>query len=188
MHTVEAVSEEAPARRRLDRILAADYGVGIGEMGLDDIRTRRDDCLAEREFLSYLRRLLQGRIEILRAEESRRADGLPVDERPVEERLAEIFAQETPQGSSRGELLSVELPEEEMTQARRRLERVMANSAFSDPGTMSDEGLEQVIAHLEIEEREVSDTRRKVMDLHDAFLEEFKARMHTRLEQQGLTG
>ena len=75
-----------------------------------------------------------------------------------------------------------------MTQARRRLERVMSDSAFSDPAAMSDEGLEQVIFHLEVEEREVSDTRRVVMDLHDAFREEFKERMRRQLQDQGLSG
>lgn len=188
MGTVSDTSEQNEGRRRLDRIQAEGYGDDVTALPIDDLRERREDCLAEREFLSYLRRLLQGRLEILRDEQERRASGAGPDERPIEERLAAIFAQETSQGSSRGEHLVVELPEAEMTNARRRLEVVMSEAAFSDPGAMSDDALASVISSLEAEEREVSDLRRIVMDLHDVFRDEFKVRMRAQVQEQGISG
>ena len=164
--------QETPKRRRLDRITAPGFGDDLESLPIEQVRERRDDCLAEREFLSYLRRLLQGRLEIMKAEQKARAEGGASETRPIEERLADIFAQETPQGRSRGEALKVELPEEEMMQARRRLERVLNDAAVSDPAALDDAQLAEAIATLELEEREVSDVRRTVLDLLDAFQDE----------------
>jgi hypothetical protein len=63
-----------------------------------------------------------------------------------------------------------------MNNARRRVERLMASSAFSDPETMDDETLARAIVALEEEEQGVSEVRRTVMDLHDLFQEEIKLR------------
>jgi hypothetical protein len=59
------MTDQNQGRRRIDRILAPGYGQDIGALDLEDVRARRDECLAEREYLSYLRRLLHGRLEIL---------------------------------------------------------------------------------------------------------------------------
>jgi len=183
-----SVSADDPKRRRLDRILEAGFGDGLEDLSIEEVRERRDDCLAEREFLSYLRRLLQGRLEILRDERAARTEGRSPDERPIEEKLAELFAQETPQGPGRGEALRVELPEEEMMLARRRVERILNTAAFSNPGALSDEDLASAIESLEAEERDVSDTRRTVLDLHDVLQDEVKRRYRDRLAAEGLRG
>lgn len=176
--TLDEDQAQGKGRRRIDRILADGYAEGMDDLGLDDVRARRDECLAEREYLSYLRRLLHGRLEILRAEVKARADGTEI---PLVDRLATILGTDTPLGPSRGEALRLGLPEEEMNNARRRVERLMASSAFSDPETMDDDTLASVIGGLEDEEHEVSRVRRTVMDLHDAFQEEIKRRYKERL-------
>jgi hypothetical protein len=107
-----------------------------------------------------------------------REDGTEI---PLVDRLAAILGTDTPIGPSRGEALRLGLPEEEMNNARRRVERLMASSAFSDPETMDDDTLARAIAALENEEHEVSGTRRVVMDLHDLFQEEIKRRYKDRL-------
>ena len=48
---------------------------GIKEMATDEVRRRRDESFAEREFQSYLRRQVQVRQDILVAERSRREAG-----------------------------------------------------------------------------------------------------------------
>ena len=179
--------EDQQGRRRVDRILAEGFGDDLAALSLAELHDRRDDCLNEREFLSYLRRLLQGRLEILRAEQQRRADGV-TDDRPIEQKLAEIFAQETPQAPGRGEALRVELPEEEMMLARRRIERVLNDSAFSDPASLNEDQVGAAILTLAKEEREVSDLRRTVMDLMDGFQDEVKRRYTDQMIAEGLRG
>jgi hypothetical protein len=174
-----SVAEENQGRRRLDRILKPDYLDDLAGKSMDDIRTSRDECLAEREFLSYLRRLLQGRLEILVDE--RRARKTGEEPAPLVERLASIFAAETPIGPGRGEPLRLGVPEEEMLQARRRVERLLDDSAISDPTSLSDEKLTQAIDKLQIEEREISDQRKVVMDCHDRLQDEVKRRYKEKL-------
>src|SRR5205085_12270333 len=128
------------------------------------------ECLAEREFLSYLRRLLQGRLEILLDERKARETG--EEPPPLVERLASIFAAETPTGPGRGEPLRLGIPEEEMNQARRRVERLLDDAAISDPTSLSDEALTVAIDKLQLEEREISDQRKVVMDSHDRLQDE----------------
>ncbi|HWR48122.1 MAG TPA: aerial mycelium formation protein, partial [Pseudonocardiaceae bacterium] len=62
-------------RRRIDRVLDPGYVAGLAELGLGEVRTRRDDAAQEETDLSYLRRLLHARIDIVRAEQRRRREG-----------------------------------------------------------------------------------------------------------------
>ena len=56
-------------RRRIDRVLGAGFSTGLGELGLAEVRARRDDAAQEETDLSYLRRLLHARIDLVRAEQ-----------------------------------------------------------------------------------------------------------------------
>src|SRR5207247_8913290 len=70
-----ALVEDHPVHRRIDRVRDPAFIVGLGDLSLDDLRDRRDECMAEREYLSLLRRLLQGRAEILQAKIERSDEG-----------------------------------------------------------------------------------------------------------------
>lgn len=165
-----------PANRRIDRIKSPGFVEGLPDLPLDELRRRRDECIAEREYLSLLRRLVQGRAEILRAEIERR--GGSSDDAPLVERLAEILSAES-QGAatpSRGEAVRVTVPEEEMLLARRRVERLVADAGLSDPGALGDEQLAEAVELLASEEREVSGARNDVFAALNALQEELKRR------------
>jgi hypothetical protein len=167
-----ALSEES-GNRRIDRILDPAYVDALESLSLDELRTRRDDCLAEREYLSLLRRLVQGRAEILRAEIDRRGAG--ADDEPLVERLSTILATEghTP---SRGEAVRVGIPEEELLLARRRIERLVADAGLSDPGALDDDQLARAVDVLATEEHEVSQARAYVIEALDRIQDELKRR------------
>jgi hypothetical protein len=163
-----------PGNRRIDRILDPGYTAGLGQMSLDELRTRRDECMAEREYLSLLRRLVQGRAEILQAElESRGATG-PTD--PLVDRLAAILTADEPPVTSRGEAVRIGLPEEEMLLARRRVERLSADAGISDPSRLDDGALASAINTLAGEEHETSRARHDVIEILDVFQDELKRR------------
>ncbi|MGI8617374.1 MAG: hypothetical protein ACR2L4_11460 [Actinomycetota bacterium] len=166
------MSEDRPANRRIDRIRDPSYLDGIESHTLEDLRTRRDECMAEREYLSLLRRLVQGRSEILMAELASRGND---DDRPLVDRLPEILASDEPV-TSRGEAMKVSLPEEEMLLARRRIERLVADAGISDPSELDDEHLQGAIDVLAGEEREVSAQRTDVHRVLDALQDELKRR------------
>ncbi|GIV00533.1 MAG: hypothetical protein KatS3mg014_2148 [Actinomycetota bacterium] len=162
-----------PMNRRIDRIRDPAFVEGLEELSLEELRARRDECLAEREYLSFLRRLVQGRAEILRAELERRASG--GGDGSLVDRLAEILAGE-PQGPARGEAVRVGLPEEEVLLARRRVERLVSDAAISDPTKLDDERLAEAADLLVREEREVSRARAEVIAVLERVQGELKRR------------
>ncbi|HXF73959.1 MAG TPA: aerial mycelium formation protein [Actinomycetota bacterium] len=172
----------AEGKRRIDRVLSPGFVEGLEGLSLTELRARRDDCLAEREYLSLLRRLVQGRAEILAAElEARRgAERAP---EPLTERLARILAPDDARAPSRGEAVRVAVPEPEVLAARRRVERLVADAGLSDPSALSDAELERAVALLEAEEREVSRQRAAVIAVLDALQEELKRRYREDLSQ-----
>jgi hypothetical protein len=166
------VTQDRPANRRIDRIRDPSYLDGIEGHPLEDVRARRDECMAEREYLSLLRRLVQGRAEILKAELASLGSD---DARPLVDRLSEILASDQPV-TSRGEAMKVSLPEEEMLLARRRIERLVADAGISDPSELDDDSLKEAVEVLAGEEREVSDQRGDVHRVLDAIQDELKRR------------
>lgn len=163
---------EPSGNRRIDRILEPSFVDGLEGLPLEELRGRRDECLAEREYLSLLRRLVQGRAEILRAEVDRRGGG---DDAPIVERLSSILASDA-QGPSRGEAVRVGVPEEEMMLARRRVERLVADAGLSDPGSLDDDQLDRAVEVLADEEQEISRARASVIDALDRLQDELKRR------------
>jgi hypothetical protein len=159
--------------RRIDRIRDPGYVEGLSDLTLEDLRGRRDECLAEREYLSLLRRLVQGRAEILKAEIERRGAG--AGQGPLVERLAEILGAEA-QGPARGEAVRIGVPEEEMLLARRRVERIVADAGLSDPGALDDARLSEAVEVLAGEERQVSQDRADVLAVLDTVQNELKRR------------
>ena len=166
------MSEHA-GHRRIDKIRDPAFVAGLADLPLEDLRARRDDCLAEREYLSLLRRLLQGRAEILKAEVEARKSG---DTVPLVDRLSEILADDDHPVTSRGEAVRVAIPEEEMLLARRRVERLAGDAEISDPSALDDDALGAAITALVTEEEGVSDARRDVFDALDALQDELKRR------------
>ena len=164
---------EQGGNRRIDRIRRPEFVQGLPELSLDELRVRRDDCYAEREYLSLLRRLVQGRAEILRAEVERRGSGAGAGS--LVDELSTILSSEG-QGPSRGEAVKVGLPEEEMLLARRRIERLVADAEISDPGALDDDRLAAAVDLLASEEREVSAARNDVLRVMDELQEELKRR------------
>jgi hypothetical protein len=170
----------AGGRRRIDRVLAPDFLVGLGESGLDEVRARRADAEQEEVDLSYARRLLQGRLDILRAEQAARAGGtaqptgLRSDAEIVGE-LARILADEPREDHGLGRYLGSVTPSR-IGEHRREAERAVADVGGSDPGALTDAVLAEAIAHLADIEHRVSRTRREVQRVVDALTQEIARR------------
>jgi hypothetical protein len=160
--------------RRIDRIRDPSYLEGLEGRSLEDVRAQREECLAEREYLSLLRRLVQGRAEILRAELDER--GTDEDRGPLVDRLAGILAGDEQGGSSRGEALKIGVPEDEMLLARRRVERLVADAGISDPQSLDDDQLAEAVEILAREEHTVSEARAVVISILDTVQDELKRR------------
>ena len=166
-------------KRRIDKVLAEDFSSDLGSLEMDELRARRDLSRAERDYLSFLRRLLQGRRDILRDELRRRETGAEVGS--LVERITAVLS-EGSRGSSRGEAVMVSLPDEEVTLARRRIERLLSDARLSDVEHLSDDDLRETIERIEGEERSVSEVRGRVLGVHDRLQGELKRRFRTQLK------
>src|SRR5262245_14594765 len=131
-------------RRRLDRVLAPGYLDGMEALPLDQVRTLRHDAEQEETDLSYLRRLLHGRIDILRAELDRRAGS--TNQGPVVDQLAEILADQPSQRPPLGRHLSIE--PSRVGEYRRAMERMIADVDLSDVTARSEAEIRSAIESL----------------------------------------
>jgi len=168
------VSQRQGGQRRIDRILEPAYAQNLESLELAEVKRRRDEALAEREYQSLLRRLVQGRLDIVRAEQGRRESG--DEEGSLVEHLVATLSSDAPAGSSRGEALRLSVPPDEMTLARRRVESLVADTTISDPRSLSDEGLADAAARLGEEESKVSADRAATIKVHDRLQDELKRR------------
>jgi hypothetical protein len=158
--------------RRIDRVLREDYLTGLSSMDLADVRSLRAEAEQEEADVSYLRRLLQGRIDILRAELERRKGGSS-DESLIDV-LPRILADERGAPHGLGQHRVVE--PSRVDQHRRRVEALIANVDISDVGGSSDEHLSDALETLAQEERDQSETRHQIQAVVDACAEEITRR------------
>jgi hypothetical protein len=170
----EHVIEVRPGgRRRIDRVLAPDYVRDLGQLDLAEVRSRRDDAAQEETDLSYLRRLLHGRIDIVKAEQKRRREG---GSSSVVERLAEILSDNvvgaTPSGSGRHQPLEPSRAEAH----RRHVEALVSDADLTDVSSLPDERLDLALRTYAAEEESVSKRRREVQKVVDALNDEIGAR------------
>ncbi|HEX2026253.1 MAG TPA: aerial mycelium formation protein [Actinomycetota bacterium] len=169
---------KAGGNRRIDQVLEQGFTEDLGAMDTDEVRRRRDLARGEREYLSFLRRLLQGRRDLLRDELDRRKTG--GERQPVVERVVSVMSEGT-RGPSRGEAPVMPLPEDEIAMARRRVERLVSDAHLSDLEALSDDELGEAVGRIDQEEREVSDARGRVIEVHDVLQEEMKRRLRAEL-------
>ena len=81
---------------RLANALSPDYLGDLGERSIDDLRNIRADCQHVEGQISYLRRLIQGRLDIVAAELQTRLEGDEVsDLAALVAQLPAIFAERT---------------------------------------------------------------------------------------------
>lgn len=160
-------------RRRIDRVLAPDYVADLGELDLAEVRGRRDEAAQEETDLSYLRRLLHARIDIVKAEQKRRREG---GSSSVVERLVEILSDNVvgpaPSGSGRHQSLEPSRAEAH----RRHVEALVSDADLSDVGSLPDERLDLALRTYSAEEESVSQRRREVQKVVDALNDEIGAR------------
>ena len=161
----------ADGRRRGDRVLDPDFSTNLEDLGVDDLRTRRREAEEEEQELSYVRRLLHGRIDILKAELRRRA-GHGDD---VLASLPKILADAPSSGKAQGRYVSVESPDVEQP-VERAAERAVADASTSDIGSLTDGELRGILATLTAHEREVSDSRSQVHRVLDRLTTELTRR------------
>ncbi|MCA1711226.1 MAG: aerial mycelium formation protein [Actinobacteria bacterium] len=150
--------------RRIDRVLAEDYLTGLRTAPLAEVRELRTEAEQEEVDLSYIRRMVQGRLDVIRAELNRRegnGSGNLVQD------LAEILADE-PRGPARGLGRHVTVEPSRADSHRRYVEALVADVDLSDVASRSADQLAHAMRTLSEEEQTLSAKRREVQTVMDA--------------------
>lgn len=159
-------------RRRVDRVLGEGFLDGLADLSLDDLRDRRRDAEQEEVDLSYLRRMLHGRIDLVEAEQRRRDPGYTGGS--VIDELTAILTDD--QRSTRGLGRHLAVEPSRVDEHRRAVEALVADTFISDVGGQSDQELVGALERLRAAEREVSEVRRQVQAVVDALSDELARR------------
>ncbi|MFE2294261.1 ABC transporter substrate-binding protein [Streptomyces sp. NPDC059452] len=144
---------------------------GGGEAGfvglrLPELRTLRRDAQRDEADLSYVRRLVQGRIDILRAELARRRDPqAPVPETPVVDRLSEILADAPSRHRTSARHVTLTTPRGD--EFRQLAAENLAEVELSDLAARTDEELHDAMGRLVRCEQQVSRRRHELQRTTD---------------------
>lgn len=161
-------------------MLADDFLSGLRDIDVDDLRARRGEAEQEETDLSFARRLLHGRLDLLRAEQSARAaGGSPGSVTPsgTDELVASLSRTlADPPGPSHGLGRHVVAEPSRVGEHRRAAEAAVADPAISDPSGLDDDQLAEAISHLDALQRETGDMRTAVQQASDALSAELGRR------------
>ncbi|MGH8924064.1 MAG: hypothetical protein ACRDWA_05420 [Acidimicrobiia bacterium] len=150
-------------RRRLDQIQDPDFIADLDSLTLDELRARRDLAEDVENELSYYRRFLHGRLDLLAFEQRRRRGE---ETRSLIDALTEILTGRDHTGAASSRHLSTDVPDIPL-QGRRHLDHVLGNDLMARLGEMSEEELSAAASELSDLESEISTVRQGVQAIVD---------------------
>jgi hypothetical protein len=169
------------ASERLERILADDYTAGLPDLAMDEVRSRRAECQEVELGLSYARRIVQGRLDIIHAELERRGEGGgPSDASAIVDRLKEgemLGDHGRPAGN--GRLPTILAPDVETDEFSTEIDEIADPESLANLPDLTDEIVRKLADQLTALERSLSERRRQVFDRIDAFQAEIVNRYKT---------
>ena len=160
------------------RVLDPEYLGDVTSRPIEEIRAMRAECRAIEDKVSYLRRLVQGRLDIVAADRQRRAEGrAPGDLSPLVDRLPEILSDKV-HAPGPGRLPSSVMPPDD-DDLTAELDAVAAPGALDALPDLSDDELAALADRLQAFERQVSERRKGLFDRIDALQAELTRRYKT---------
>lgn len=156
-------------RRRIDIVLEPEYLEGLDQLELDELRRRRDTAEDVETQISYYRRLLHGRMDLLNFE-LRRRDG--EEERTLLEALPEILASGMVLGSE-PTLRHIEtMPPLPSKTGRRLIDKIMDDGILTQLPDLDEDELRAAVEDLHDVETTLSEQRRELHSVIDALQDE----------------
>ncbi len=163
-------------QQELETILDPSYLDDLGEISTKELRRRRSECEEQERGLSYARRVLQGRLDILRAELLRREEDGDATAGSLLSRLPDILGRDqAPTDPLQARATRVDVPAE-AEQYGEQVEAIVSEATMHSLPDRSAEELEELIDRLAEFEGELSGLRRQLFDLIDRIRDELAER------------
>ncbi len=167
-------------RRRIDTVLEAGYIENLGDVDLDELRRRRDTAEDVEAQISYYRRLLQGRMDLLDFELRRRRGE---EKRSLLEALPEILAGGLNPGSEPNLKHLETMPPLPSKTGRRLIDKIMDDGILTQLPELSDAEIVEALDRLRQVEQELSAQRRQLHNVIDALQDEIVARYRSQQDE-----
>jgi hypothetical protein len=161
-----------------DRLLSPDLLEGLAARPIDEIRALRAQCVDVETGLSYLRRMVQGPLDIVHREQRRRSSGTDGDRATLVDELPDVLAEGT-RSSGVGRLPQTLEPTSVDAELEAELGQLIGDGRIGTVTEMSDPDLDQLGASLATFERGVSERRRRFHERIDALQAELTRRYRT---------
>ena len=146
------------SRRSVDRIFDPSYVDNLSTAPVEELRKKKGECEALEAEVSYARRLIQGKLDILRHGVERVAGGDKLEVTEMVEDLPGILSEGV--GGSASRLPRIIAPANADTQ-RREVERLASTADLTRLEELSATELEEIVERLTEAEKETSHRRRR---------------------------
>ena len=167
----------------LDVVTDPSFLANLGERDMDELRAVRSRCQSLENSLSYVRRLIQGRVDIVGGELQRRRDG--GDEGNTSEligRLPDILSDGSRVQGGPGAVRppsSLEPDPEVTSKLEAKLDAILAADDLGNVSTITEDALLNGLTELNNLEDEVSNSRRSLHSIIDTVQAEVTRRYTT---------
>jgi hypothetical protein len=141
------------------------------QLSLDELRALRNQLQSDDDIVSYVRRVAQARVDLVRAEQHRRDRGEVSEDLPTELRV--VLSSHLTGGPPRPPRPAENIGDNALSE---ELEAICTEYGFSRIEELDPHELSQLDAHLTAFERRVSDDRRDRYDRLDALSAELVRR------------
>lgn len=172
-------------RRRIDIVLEPEYLADLSEASLADLRKRRSTTEEVETQISYYRRLIHGRMDLLHFEVRRRGGE---EERTLLEALPEILASGMILGPEPNLKHIETMPPLPTLTGRRLIDKIMDDGVLTQLPELTDEDLAEALDRLEEVETELSTQRKQLHGVIDSLQGEIIARYRTQQDEAQVTG
>jgi hypothetical protein len=163
----------------LTRVLDPNYLDGISDRDLDEVREMRVECDQTETAVSFLRRMAQGRLDLIHAYLDRRTRSELNDMREFVEELPSIIAAGPPQQARPPRLAGSRLPDPYPEDLSTEIEALLGAEKMSELESLEDSQLEEIAGELATVEKRLSLQRRTLHELIDRIQAEIVSRYKT---------
>lgn len=172
-------------RRRIDIVLEPQYLESLSTVELDELRQRRATAEDVESQVSYYRRLLHGRMDLLNFEMRRRSGE---EERSLLDALPEILATGMVFGAEPN-LRHIEvMPPLPTTTGRRLIDKIMNDGVLTELPDLTDDEVVEALERLRDVEAQLSGQRRQLHNVIDQLQEEIVARYRSEQGEAQVSG
>lgn len=164
----------------IEQLIDPDFVGDLRSLSLDEIRRRRGQCQDAEEALSFQRRLVQGRLDIVQADLYRRSGERELTTAELVESLPDILVEHGDRHLGPGRLTSVDTDKtqlgDDFDELAGRLDRIVDGARLSKLADEEESTVRRMADELDQLERAISGQRHKLHHHIDQFQAEMVRR------------